>query len=145
MAHKTGSEIDAWCTKCRMDLSHRVVAVVAGVAKRVECQTCHTQHNYRAPKGAKSPVPRAEKPPSEKKTAAKRTTKAETARLDEYDARVSGKLESEFTNYSIKQVFKVGQLIRHKNFGEGYVSELLDNKKLNVVFRAGPKILIHSQ
>src|SRR5262245_28513441 len=45
-----GSEIDAWCTSCRMTLNHRVVAMVEGVAKRVLCLTCNKQHNYRAPK-----------------------------------------------------------------------------------------------
>ena len=45
-----GSEIDAWCTSCRMDLGHRIVAMVEGRPKRVECLTCGGQHNYRAPK-----------------------------------------------------------------------------------------------
>ena len=48
-----GGEIDAWCTKCRMDLGHRIVALVHGVPKRVVCLTCGSQHNYRAPRVAK--------------------------------------------------------------------------------------------
>ena len=42
-----GSEIDAWCTKCRMDLLHRIVAMVRGRPKRVICMTCNSEHNYR--------------------------------------------------------------------------------------------------
>ena len=51
-----GSEIDAWCTKCRMDLGHRIVAMVKDQPKRVVCQTCGSQHNYRAPKHSGSSV-----------------------------------------------------------------------------------------
>ena len=45
-----GSEIDAWCTKCRMDLMHRIVAMVQSAPKRVICLTCNSEHNYRAPR-----------------------------------------------------------------------------------------------
>ena len=45
-----GAEIDAWCTKCRMDLMHRIVAMVQSAPKRVICLTCNSEHNYRAPR-----------------------------------------------------------------------------------------------
>lgn len=154
MAVTAGKEVDAWCTKCRMDLSHRVVAVVAGQPRRVECQTCHTQHNYRAPKGAKSPIPREEKAPGEKaakpaksskKAPAKRVTKAESQLIADWTTKVHGQLEKAFTNYTIAQVFKVDQLVRHKQFGEGYVAEVLGDNKLIIVFRGGSKTLIHGR
>jgi hypothetical protein len=44
------SEVDAYCTKCRLDLSHRVIAMVGDVIKKVECLTCHSHHLYRAPR-----------------------------------------------------------------------------------------------
>ena len=46
------SEIDSWCTKCRMDLGHRIVAMVGGAPKRDVCLTCGSEHNYRAPRSA---------------------------------------------------------------------------------------------
>src|SRR5687768_7394873 len=51
-ALSAGGEIDAWCTKCRMDLGHRIVALVAGAPKRVICQTCFGEHAYHAPRSA---------------------------------------------------------------------------------------------
>ncbi len=47
-----GSEIDAWCTRCRMDLGHRIVAMVGTAPKRVICLTCGSVHNYRPAAGS---------------------------------------------------------------------------------------------
>src|ERR1041384_514178 len=53
---KPSSEVDSWCTKCRMDLLHRIIAVHDGKIIRVECRTCGGHHNYRRPKsGAAEP------------------------------------------------------------------------------------------
>lgn len=55
MPLRVGQDIDAWCTKCRLDSTHVIVAMGPdGVKpKRVECTSCNGQHNYRPPKTAK--------------------------------------------------------------------------------------------
>ncbi|HFE47306.1 MAG TPA: hypothetical protein ENJ18_17765 [Nannocystis exedens] len=55
MAHQVGKDLDAWCTRCRLDTTHIIVSLKAdGLSpKRVECTTCGGQHNYRPPKMAK--------------------------------------------------------------------------------------------
>src|SRR4051794_12397599 len=45
---KAGGEVDGWCTKCKLVLNHRVIAMVSGTPVRVECSTCMSHHNYRA-------------------------------------------------------------------------------------------------
>lgn len=149
MPIKAGSELDAWCTKCRMDLGHRVVAAVAGVPKRVECLTCRTQHNYRRPKGAKDPLPRgtptASKPTGTRAPAEKKLTKKAAAAVADWESKVLGHSPNEFTAYTVKDTFKKGQLLRHKTFGDGYVADVLDDNKLNVVFRDGSKTLVHGR
>ncbi|MDQ2643863.1 MAG: hypothetical protein M3020_08625, partial [Myxococcota bacterium] len=65
-ALSAGKEIDSWCTKCRLELGHRIVAMVGGAPKRVICLTCGSEHNYRAVKSdARSSVarPRGEAAP----------------------------------------------------------------------------------
>jgi hypothetical protein len=52
---RAGGEIVSWCTKCKMDLMHRIVALVGDEVKRVECITCGSVHNFRKPKT--EPVP----------------------------------------------------------------------------------------
>jgi hypothetical protein len=45
---KTGSEVDSWCTKCKLILAHTVEAMADGKITRVHCKTCRGQHAYRA-------------------------------------------------------------------------------------------------
>src|SRR5258706_13789676 len=83
-----GSEIDAWCTRCRMDLGHRIVAMVGGAPKRVICQTCNSEHNYREPRTLKDPssVFIRNKKTEAKPTAAQPVTHKGRAEQDRYDA-----------------------------------------------------------
>lgn len=149
MATKAGDEVDAWCTKCRMDLSHRVVAAVAGGPKRVECQTCHSQHNYRAPKTVSARVKPAKAP---KAASAAKPRKASTGkktttpkRTNEWERLVAGQGVGAFRNYSISARFEPTELIRHSKFGDGCVLEVMEDNKIHVVFRDGPKVLIHAR
>ncbi|MCB9701806.1 MAG: hypothetical protein H6711_07940 [Myxococcales bacterium] len=56
MPYQVGQDIDAWCTRCRLDTTHVIVAMASDGTKpkRVECTSCHGQHNYRPPKTAKA-------------------------------------------------------------------------------------------
>ncbi len=139
-----GSEIDAWCTKCRMDLGHRIVAMVASAPKRVICLTCNSEHNYRAPASEK-PKRAAAKP---RTSAAERVTvkaRAEAERVNNWESRIAGQAHDAFIRYSMEKTFEPGQLINHKKFGEGYVVNVLDANKIEIMFRDGPKTLAHGQ
>ncbi len=143
-----GSEIDAWCTKCRMDLGHRIVAMLDGRPKRVECQTCGSQHNYRPAKTSSAP-PRADGRSTTVASSAASSTshraKAEAARRNEWEARVLGQAATAFARFSVERTYAVGDLVLHKKFGEGYVTELLEGRKLSILFRDGPRTLVHGQ
>lgn len=54
MPHQVGKDLDAWCTRCKLDTTHVIVSLKAdGLSpKRVECTSCRGQHNYRPPKTA---------------------------------------------------------------------------------------------
>jgi hypothetical protein len=143
-----GSEIDAYCTRCRMDLGHRIVAMVGGAPKRVICQTCNSEHNYRAPKNAaeKPGVFIRNKKTDPKPTAAQRVTqkvRAEKERQDNWATRTLGKAVDAFTKYNMERHFQEGELILHSKFGEGYVDAVLDGGKVSVMFRDGAKTLAH--
>ncbi|HKY40237.1 MAG TPA: hypothetical protein VJN18_30085 [Polyangiaceae bacterium] len=142
-----GSEIDAYCTRCRMDLGHRIVAMVGGAPKRVICQTCNSEHNYRAPRAPTSPgVFIRNKKPEPKATAAQRVTqkaRAEKERQDTWANRTLGKAVDAFTKYGMDRHFREGELILHSKFGEGYVEAVLDGGKVSVMFRDGAKTLAH--
>jgi hypothetical protein len=140
-----GSEIDAYCTKCRMDLGHRVIAMVGPTPKRVICQTCNSQHNYRAPRSeprAKAGSAAKPRSASEGRAAAPRGGRAEQERRSEWETRIAGKAVAAFTRYSMERRFSAGDLILHSKFGEGYVTDV-EGSKINVMFRDGARTLAH--
>lgn len=134
-AHRTGGEVDAWCTRCRMTLAHTIVALVSGRPARVQCNTCGGNHNYRAAPGeaaAREPAAAAAK-----KAATTRSTKV-TYSFEEAIAQKSG---AERT-YSPKEAFEVDDVISHPTFGRGWVNAVRPDK-IEVVFRAGTRTLVH--
>jgi hypothetical protein len=143
-----GGEIDAYCTRCRLDLGHRIVAMVGGAPKRVICQTCNSEHNYREPKTLKpaSSVFIRNKKSEPKPTAAQRVTqkaRAEQERHDTWATRALGKPLDAFTKYQMDRHFREGELVLHSKFGEGYVDQVLDGGKVSVMFRGGARTLAH--
>ncbi|HEY8943732.1 MAG TPA: hypothetical protein VIM73_05695 [Polyangiaceae bacterium] len=149
------SEIDAWCTKCRLTLGHRIVALVAGVPKRVVCLTCNSEHNYRPPRatGATAGVhvrsDRAKgaaagnSSPGTSATRVAQKARAEHERYETWASRTLGQAVDAFTKYSMERTFRPGELVMHPKFGEGYVEQVLEGGKVDVVFRDGHKILAH--
>ena len=149
-ALSAGSEIDAWCTRCRMDLGHRIVAMVGGAPKRVVCLTCNSEHNYRAPHNDKRPAVvvrgKGQESAAPAKTAAQRVTlkaRAEKERYDGWAKRTLGKAVDAFTRYSMNHTFREGELVIHSKFGEGYVERVLEGAKVSVMFRDGARTLAH--
>jgi hypothetical protein len=141
-----GSEIDAWCTKCRMNLGHRVVAMLQGRPKRVLCQTCGSEHNYRKEKGASdvSPIRRGGEP-ARSASSKDAPARGKARRENDWEAHVLGHAVSAFTRYSTVASLKQGELVLHSKFGEGYVTELVEGGKVNIMFRDGERTLVHQQ
>jgi hypothetical protein len=133
-----------------MDLGHRIVAMVGGAPKRVVCQTCGSEHNYRAPRSnagsavfVRNRTRQEEAPP---RTAAQRVShkaRAEKERYDGWATRTLGKAVDAFTRYSMDHTFREGELVVHTKFGEGYVERVLDGSKVSVMFRDGARTLAH--
>lgn len=149
---KPGSEVDAWCTKCRMDLLHRIIAMEGPKIARVECRTCGGHHNYRRPKSAPASVARTERSPAKgsaprppamsmRKAAAH---EAERQRESTWEKAVLGKPVTSFRAYRASQTFSSGDLIRHGKFGDGYIVRIIDRQKVEVMFKDGPRTLAQS-
>jgi len=144
---RAGGEVDSWCTKCKLVLNHRIIAMVGGAPVRVECSTCGSHHNFRArAPGEKAPSTgtRASSSAGPRSTRATSVTKAQQAALDRersWEKAVSGKAVSEFKNYRVDQTFAEGDLIRHKKFGDGIVTRVLDPKKVEILFKDEPRTL----
>lgn len=147
---RAGGEVDSWCTKCKLVLNHRVIAMVGGVPVRVECSTCGSHHNFRArAPGEKAPSTSTRGAASSatagpRATRASAATKAQQAVLDRersWEKAVSGKGVNEFRNYRVDEMFTEGDLVRHKKFGDGVVTRVLDPKKVEILFKDEPRTL----
>jgi hypothetical protein len=148
---KAGGEVDSWCTKCRLVLNHRIIAMVGSTPVRVECSTCGSHHNYRgrapgdkAPavesrRGAASAEPRAPRMSS--------ATKAEQARItreQSWEKAVMGRAVNEFRRYNVHEAFKEGDLVKHSKFGDGIVTRIIDAMKIEILFRDEARTLAQS-
>ena len=77
-------------------------------------------------------------------TASIAATKAQQAALDRersWEKAVSGKAVSRFRNYRVDETFSEGDLIRHKKFGDGIVTRILDAQKVEILFKDEPRTL----
>jgi hypothetical protein len=44
---RLGDVIDDFCVKCRRLTNHSIVSLVEGIAAKVRCRTCYSDHDYR--------------------------------------------------------------------------------------------------
>jgi hypothetical protein len=128
-----GGDIDAYCTKCKMVLAHMVEAMEGQKPRRVKCNTCKGEHNYRPSK----PVPR---------TAAKKTTKTTKSpskrtkqNWEEVMQEASGKPHK---SYSMSGSFGEGDWIEHATFGLGCVQTFTPPNRITVRFADSTKTLV---
>ena len=152
---KTGGEIDAYCTKCRLDLTHRIIAMVGDAVKRVECKTCGSHHNYRRPKSERDArMAKLEKRDEERRAATsassgggskaareERAARAEREQTSAWEHAIAGKPTSAFVAYRISLTFGPGDLVKHPKFGDGVVAKVIDASKVEILFKDGPRTM----
>jgi len=153
---KAGGEVDSWCTKCKLVLNHRVIAMVGGQPVRVECSTCNSHHNFRArAPGDKAPSARASASGASATRArasggsagprsVRGPTKAQQALMDRersWEKAIAGKGVHDFRAYRVSEVFTEGDLVRHSKFGDGVVTRIIEGKKVEILFKDEPRTL----
>ncbi len=126
--YKVGAEIEAWCTKCKMDRLHAIETLKSdGNINRVLCKTCEGNHLFRLPRGAGG------KP----KTTSRRPRKGSVIVTEEELKKAKP--------YAMDGAFEAGDIIKHKKFGPGKVLELKPGDKMEVGFEHGPKLLVFNR
>ena len=157
---KPGGEIDAYCTSCKADRTHRIIALDRDgkTPKKVECLSCKGHHLFRltqaqkdaaaahkrASRGDKS-APAAPSRSGGAKSHAAASKKREEDQVASWDRAVVGKDYAAFKPYRIDQSFAKNDLVRHSKFGDGVVLTVLDAAKVEVLFRDGPRMLAQAR
>jgi hypothetical protein len=141
---RVAGEVDSWCTKCRLVLNHRIVSMKVGKAYQVECLTCRSTHLWRAlaPGEKAAPSLGADRPA--RASGAPRSTRAAAGAIrhvQTWEKAIAGKGMNEFKPYEVGRTFKEGDLVRHKKFGDGLVTRIIDAHKVEVLFKDEAKTL----
>ena len=144
--HRVGHDTDAYCTKCKMDLGAVVIAIVDGVAVKVECLTCHTVRKYRPPKSA----PRPKKTSSRKKAASKkksssRSSRAKVSVTTEHQLwmeKLAGRSAEDAVRYDIRKDYAADVVLSHSKFGLGVVTGQVSSERIKVQFQDAERTLI---
>jgi hypothetical protein len=132
---KLGGNVDSWCGKCKMMLAHTIEAMVGDKPARVHCNTCKSQHSYKAhPPATSTRTTRTREPGAPPKT---RATRYQTL-LKDKDAAAA-------KSYSFKDTYEPGDVLEHPNFGRGVATAVKEGNKVEVLFETGSKVLIHGR
>ena len=143
-----GDDVEAWCTRCRMNLNHRVIAVVGSEIQKVHCLTCGGDHRYYPPKYAKpeKKEKRAIRVGSEEKLrrSAERSAERSSERaISEWKTIMNDKQPDTITRpYLIAETYRTGEFIEHPTLGTGRVMDVLGSQRIQVIFREGRKVLV---
>lgn len=137
-----GKEAIAYCTSCKMDLNHVIVAMKGDRIAKVQCFTCKKEHVYRVPKGVNEPQAKPKTKRASKKDAGSEEVTS-TSIEAEWEKLMAAHKEAPFKPYSTKGLFILGDKLNHPTFGEGIVGKLIYPNKLEVIFRNEIKVLIY--
>ena len=125
----TGGDTDTYCTKCRLDLEHIILAMVGGTVIKVQCKTCGSIHKFRG-----APAARAK---SLRRAGSGIQSLMRNQQL--WEAAV-GEAADKGIPYNMEGVYHAGEVIDHTTFGRGVVQRVLF-KKCAVLFRDGERVL----
>ncbi len=134
-SYAVGKEVISYCGSCKLKLGHLITAMKEnGSIAKCKCNTCGASHGYRA------------SAPGKKRTTAisKRSKKKDERPLSEIWQEGLKKIDS-FIPYNIRTIFSVGDGIDHKSFGKGFVQNINDQSKIDVVFQNEIKTLVHAR
>ena len=134
MANQVSEDIVAYCTNCKLDLAHVIVALDGKKVKKVLCKTCDKEHVYKAPKKGKVP-------PKKKKTTAK-PKKIVISPLEEWEKAMEQSKDARISVYEQDGSFKEGEKVDHGSFGQGLITKLIQPNKMEVIFEEGTKLMI---
>jgi hypothetical protein len=121
-----GSEVDAWCGKCKEIRTHNVIAMVGGEPKQVVCQTCSSRHNFRTDPPARARTASGSVPTAVGSAAARAVDKEQQSRQEQkrlLQKELSDAVEPRA--FDPKARYKSGEIIVHPEYGRGKVENVL--------------------
>jgi hypothetical protein len=132
---EVGSDVEAYCPKCKGDTTHVVISKYEDEIRRVQCNPCGDVHSYRKPRGdVEDDVPEP--------IAAKKRAMMKKLTFDEFFAKHSDKNAKP---YEFREHYHENVIVTHPKFGKGFISEILSDSKVEVTFKDSRRVLVHNR
>ena len=132
---EVGSDVEAYCPKCKGDTTHVVISKYEDEIRRVQCNPCGDVHSFRKPRGdVEDDVPEP--------IAAKKRALMKKPTFDEFFAKHSDKNAKP---YEFREHYHEGAIVTHPKFGRGFVSEIVSDSKVEVTFKDAKRVLVHNR
>jgi MinD superfamily P-loop ATPase len=132
-----GKEVLSYCNKCKLTLAHIIVTMKSDtVIGKTTCKTCGGTHAYKDPSAVKANKTKGGT------RVKKKSTKDSVS--DIWMEKIAG-ATAKSQKYSPRTTFVKGDIIDHPKFGPGFIDKLIDNDKIQVIFRHEVKTLVHNK
>jgi hypothetical protein len=141
-----GKEIVSYCTRCKMDLGHTIMAMKGAIPARVMCRTCKSEHNFKAKKGVKEPgaIAASRGSPGTSTRVPKEPKEPKGVPIElEWSKQINASSRA-VKQYAANESFQANDRVSHPSFGEGIIQKLIYPNKVEVLFRMDMKVLIHA-
>jgi hypothetical protein len=132
---EVGSDVEAYCPKCKGDTTHVVISKYEDEIRRVQCNPCGDVHSFRKPRGdVEDDVPEP--------IAAKKRAMLKKHSFDEFFAKHSDKNAKP---YEFRERYNENTIVTHPKFGKGFVSEVVSDSKVEITFKDSRRVLVHNR
>ena len=132
---EVGSDVEAYCPKCKGDTTHVVISKYEDEIRRVQCNPCGDVHSFRKPRGdVEEDVPEP--------IAAKKRAMMKKPTWEEFFAKHSDKNAKP---YEFREHYHENAIVTHPKFGKGFVSEIVSDSKVEVTFKDAKRVLVHNR
>ena len=127
-------DIASYCTKCKLNLEHIIIAMVGGKIVKVKCKTCGSSHNLRSgdSAGVKTKARGTE-------SARRRPDRVQTVEAH-WEECIAGK-EGREMPYRMDSAYDIGDIVLHSVFGIGIVQKEYP-KKCTMLFKDKERALV---
>jgi hypothetical protein len=112
-----GKSIESYCTKCKLNRDHTIMAMDGEAVAKVRCKTCGGLHKFRGLADDRT----IRKPRTTKNSGEEATAKIiwETGLAE---------AKGEERDYEMSAKYRVGDVVNHHMFGKGIVMKLYTHK-----------------
>lgn len=132
---EVGSDVEAYCPKCKADTTHVVISKYEDEIRRVQCNPCGDVHSFRKPRGeVEDDVPEP--------IAAKKRAMMKKPNWDEFFAKHG---EKQGKPYEFRERYLENAIVTHPKFGRGFVSEVMSDSKVEITFKDARRVLVHNR